>query len=149
MPSPFEPFTDASPREVVVRSRSLRMVELDGPYFREGVMPAPHVLWLVQVLSRIEVHNYPIIDRLVLRDDSSEPYGVGPSFSLYVHGYNWLKHDSKIEDKVVEVAQGATFQGYMIKAAHAADDTDAVLRPAKYLITSFMSTMSEMHVCIR
>jgi hypothetical protein len=112
-------------------------------------MPAPHLLWLVEVLSRIEIHNYSVIDRFVLRNDSSEPYGADSSFSLYVHGYNWPKHDSKIEDRVVEVALDATFPDYMIKAAYAADDTDVILCLAKGLIMNFMAAMAEMHVCIR
>ena len=148
MPSPFEPFDDnMAQREP---TRSLRLLELEGPYFQESVAPLPWVKWFVETLGRVEIHNQPLIDRFVLRDDLITAMSRDrPNFTLSVCGHAWPPHLEQISPKLEQYGIMHQYRYEDIVEAHVSGVTDPVLRPAVYLVKKFLGVMNDLQLVVR
>jgi hypothetical protein len=151
MPSPFEPFkivTTTNRSTPIVKS--LRLLELRGPYFESPSSAPPWLRWFVEVVGRVEIHNQPLIDEFLLRDDMlTATCPDRPNFSLAIVGHAWPSHIDAISPKLEQYGIMHQYRYEEIVEAHAASQTDPVLRPAVYLVKKYLQVMNDLQLVVR
>lgn len=126
------------------------LIDLKGPYFTPGKPIPDWLMWFVKTIGRVEVHNNPHVQRLVLQDDLKNSRGVmWPDFVLMVYGKCWGPHLDEVQTKLMEMGSSVTFRYEQIIQARQSNEPDLIIRMACSLIQSYSREMLDLQLVVR